>query len=80
MDLEELTPYEGTAMVQEIYTYQQMVGSINYPAMITRPDVTCTAQRLAEFLTNPGLAHQAVAQKCIKYLYKMRFLALSYSM
>ncbi len=57
-----------------------MVGSINYPATITRPDVTCTAQRLAEFLTNLGPAHQAVAQKCIRYLYKTRFLALSYSM
>ncbi len=78
MDLEELTPYEDTATAQEIHTYQQMVGSINYPAMISRPDIARTAQRLAEFLTNPRLAHQAAAQKCIRYLYKTRFLALSY--
>ncbi len=61
IDLEELTPYEGIIMVQEIYTYQQMVGSINYPTIITRPDVTYTVQRLVEFLTNPRPAHQAVA-------------------
>ncbi len=57
MDLEELTPYEGIATAQEIHTYQQIVGSINYPAMITRLDVTCIAQRLAEFLTNSRPAH-----------------------
>ncbi len=78
MDLEELTPYEGTVTVQEVHTYQQMVWSINYPATISRPDITYTAQRLAEFLTNPGLAHQVAVQKYIRYLYKMRFLALSY--
>ncbi len=57
-----------------------MVGSINYPATISRLDIAHTTQRLAEFLTNPRPAHQVAVQKCIKYLYKTRFLALSYGM
>ena len=31
----ELVPYQGTATPQTIFGYQQKIGSINYPAVIT---------------------------------------------
>src|ERR1700721_989903 len=36
----ELVPYEGTATAQQIYAYQQRVGSLNFNAVITRPDIS----------------------------------------
>ena len=44
----------GTATKQEIFAYQQRVRSINYAAVITRPDVAYAVFKLSEFLTNPS--------------------------
>ena len=76
---EDLVPYEGQATPQEIYAYGQRVGSINYPAVMTRPDVSFAAQKLAEFLTNPGPRHLAAANRTIAYLYGTRKRSIQYS-
>ena len=55
-----------------------LVGSINYPAVITRPDVAYTASKLAEHLQNPGLIHIAAAERCIRYLDTTRYHALEF--
>jgi hypothetical protein len=47
---EELIPYEGKATAQEIYAYQQRVSSLNFAAVITRPDIACAAFKLLEFV------------------------------
>jgi reverse transcriptase-like protein len=76
---EELVPYEGTAMPQEIYAYQQKVGSLQYAATITRPDLARTTSKLSEFLQNPSPQHHRAADQALSYLQKTRTLAIEYS-
>ncbi|ODM16171.1 hypothetical protein SI65_08605 [Aspergillus cristatus] len=52
-----LTTYDGTASPKNIHHYQQKIGSINYAAITTRPDVAKIASHLATFMTNPGPEH-----------------------
>jgi len=42
-----LTTYNGTASLKDIHHYQQKIGSINYAAIATRPDVAKIASHLA---------------------------------
>lgn len=57
----DIQPYDGKATDQEIYAYQQRVGSINFAAVVTRPDVAFAASQLATALCNPSPAHLATA-------------------
>jgi Reverse transcriptase (RNA-dependent DNA polymerase) len=75
----DLLPYEETATPQQIYAYQQRVGSINFAAVITRLDVAFTASRLATFLCNPSPAHLAAADQTITYLFRTRTYGIEYS-
>jgi hypothetical protein len=76
MIMDEILAYEGKATPQEVVGYQQRVGSINYPAVITRPDIARAAQKLAEFLINPGPAHYAAADRVITYLKGTKYHSL----
>jgi hypothetical protein len=76
---DELQPYEGEATAQEIHAYQQRVGSINFSAVITCPDIAFTASRLSTFLCNPSPTHLAAANQTIAYLYKTKTYAIEYS-
>jgi hypothetical protein len=78
MATDELLPYTKQASPQEIYRYQQKIGSLTYATVITQPDVSQTASKLAEFLTNPSPTHHAAADRAIRYLYNYRNLALEY--
>ena len=58
----------GTATAQQILTYQQYVGSINFAATTSRGDVAFAASKLSEFLTNPSEHHSAAALRTMQYL------------
>ena len=45
---------------------------------MTRPDVSCAIQKLAEFLVNPSPLHRAAADRTIAYLYGTRRRAIQY--
>ena len=68
----------GTATNQEILAYQQRVGSINYAAVITRPDIAYSASKLSEFLTNPSQAHLNAADRVISYLIHTKYLGIQF--
>lgn len=78
MSTTSLEPYAGTATDQEIYAFQKKVGSLNYAAIVTRPDIARACQKLAEFLRNPGPEHHAAADRVISYLRCTKTLALEY--
>ena len=78
MAIEELLPYEGTATAEEIKLYQRKVGSVQYPATITRPDAAKATAKLSQFLCNPGPQHQHAVDRLICYLNTTRFLALQF--
>lgn len=75
---DHLRPFEGQATKQEIHLYQQKVGSVNYAAVVTRPDIARTTQKLAEFLMNPGPEHHVAADRLILYLKGTKTLALQF--
>jgi hypothetical protein len=78
MAMDELLPYTEQASLQEIYRYQRKIGSLTYATVITRPDVSRTANKLAEFLTNLSPIHHAAADRAIRYLFHHCNLALEY--
>jgi hypothetical protein len=58
---DELRPVDSTASKQDIYTYQQRVGCLLYSTTIKRPDAACAANKLSQFLQNPGPVHLEAA-------------------
>ena len=75
---EEHIRNSGTATKQKIYAYQQRVGSINYAAVITRPDIAFACSKLSEFLTNPSKIHLAAADRVIQYLAHTKHLSIKF--
>jgi hypothetical protein len=76
MGMQQLVPNEDIADHATTHLYQRKIGSILYPAVISRPDIAFTAARLSSFLTNPSPDHMAAANRCIQYLYGSRHLAI----
>ena len=74
MTIDPLVKNPGTALPQEIYLYQQKVGSLLYATTITRPDAARTANKLSEFLSNPSKEHLDAVDRAISYLYGVKSL------
>ena len=83
LPVEDLTQYvresDDPASTSAIFGYQQRVGSVLYPACLTRPDVAFSASHLAEFSANPHEAHINAIDRVIAYLVKSKTLAIEYS-
>ncbi len=79
MTTERLDTYAGTATKQDVYLYQQQVGSLNYAATITRPDIAPAASYLAQFLLHSGPVHRAAVDPVISYLFHTRYLDIQFS-
>src|SRR5436305_3276499 len=75
----DLVPYKGTTIAQEIYAYQQRIGSINFNAIITRLDISKTMSKLLEFLQNLSPTHYVVANQTLEYLVVTKFLAIEFN-
>jgi Reverse transcriptase (RNA-dependent DNA polymerase) len=75
----KLYPYDEKSTAQDIYAYQQRVGSLSFAAVITRPDISHTVSKLSRFLRNPSPDHIKAANHAISYLYATRTLAVEYS-
>ena len=78
LPVEELSKYvrEDQASPQAVFGYQQRVGSIQFAASATRPDVAKHASKLAEFLQNPAPEHIQLADRVIQYLHHSKLLAI----
>lgn len=75
---EELSKSTTQASPQEICAYQQRVGSINFAAVITRPDIAYSASKLLEYLTNPSQYHLECANRVLLYLAHTRNLSIEF--
>lgn len=73
-----LESYTGTATPSQIHGYQQKVGSVNYPSVWSRPDISKAVSKLAEHLLNPGPKHIEAVDWCIGYLLGTKFLGLEF--
>ena len=68
LPLESTTRNTLKASPNDIYLYQQKVGSINFAATVTRPDAAHAASMLSEHLTNPSERHLQLAHRVLDYL------------
>jgi hypothetical protein len=59
--------------------YQQLVGSMAYISVFTRPDISLTHSVLSRYLTNPGEQHLRAAIHAWRFLIRTRNLALKTS-
>ena len=57
--------------------YRQLIGSLVYLALGTRPDIAHTVQHLSQFLDNPGRNHWDAAIRTVRYLKGTRTLGLT---
>ena len=61
-------PANFNATRQAKKQYQELVGSLMWPATITRGDIAATVSKLAMYLTNPTTEHHEAALHCAEYL------------
>ena len=59
--------------------YQSIVGHLQYAAISTRPDLSFSVSKLAQFSKNPSEAHMKQAKHCLRYLKGTKDLCLRYS-
>eukprot|EP00163_Fabomonas_tropica_P001311 TRINITY_DN10_c0_g1_i1.p1 TRINITY_DN10_c0_g1~~TRINITY_DN10_c0_g1_i1.p1 ORF type:complete len:559 (+),score=71.65 TRINITY_DN10_c0_g1_i1:583-2259(+) len=58
--------------------YRSLVGSLNYIAQVSRPDITFAVSALSRFLANPGPVHFQAALRVLRYLRTCPDLPLKY--
>ena len=79
MSLDELIPYDKTATKDQVYVYQQRIGSLTFAATTTRPDILFATAKLAQFLTNPSSTYLHTANRVLSYLHYIKHLAIEFS-
>jgi hypothetical protein len=67
------------ALPGEVFTYQQKVGSVNFTATISRPDIAKAVSMLSEHLQNPSIECQDAIDHVLRYLYTTRYFAIQFT-
>ena len=65
---EPLLPNDKTATEAEVIKYQEMVGSIMFVMIETRPDIAFATSMVSRFAKNPSKAHFEAVKRIIRYL------------
>jgi len=60
-------------------TYQELMGSLNYLAMTSRPDITFAVSKLSQFNNNSTLTHFKAAKRVLRYVIHTRHYSLKYN-
>jgi hypothetical protein len=64
-----LTPYEKTK-------YREMIGSLMYVTVMTRPDISFAVSTLSQYLENPHTTHLKAVTRVFRYLLGTKHLKL----
>lgn len=59
--------------------YKQLIGSLMYVALATRPDILYAVTKLSQFSSNPGKTHWLQAKRVLRYLAATKNINLMYS-
>lgn len=70
--------FEGKASNDQIYGYQQKIGSLNFAAVTTRTDISYSISKLSEFLQNLGPMHNHAAEHLLMYLASTKNYSLKF--
>jgi len=60
-------------------SYAQLLGSLQFLANVTRPDIAYIVNRLASYSTNPSLQHTTAIKRILQYLSGTREYRIKYS-
>ena len=58
--------------------YSEAIGSVLWPAVVSRPDIAFAVGILSQFIQNPGQAHWEALKRVISYLDTMKDLWLTF--
>jgi hypothetical protein len=73
--LEEGSTTDNTAAIK---AYRPLVGSLNYAAVVSRPDIADAVGQVARFLAKPSQAHWTSAQRILRYLKSTQDMGIIY--
>lgn len=59
--------------------YQIAVGALNYFAVASRPDISCTVHKLARYNNNPGPCMWKAVKHLLRYLQETKDLRMTFS-
>ncbi|PLW54810.1 hypothetical protein PCANC_05677 [Puccinia coronata f. sp. avenae] len=79
LHLQKATSDELTQFAALGVNYQALVGSLNYLAILTRPDIAYSVSKLSQFLERPGISHFRAAVQVFRYLHHTKSLGLLFS-
>ena len=75
----QLVPFEGIASTSTRSAYQQIIGSLMYAAIVSRPDLAYAVNSLARYAANPAPEHLTAAKHVLRYLAGTTTLGLHYN-
>ena len=52
----------------DVTLYQSAIGSLNYAAICTRPDLATVVGKLGKFMQNPGKEHWVAVKRVLRYI------------
>jgi len=58
--------------------YASLIGSLQYLAIATRPDIAFAVNRLASYTANPSLEHYGAAKRLLRYIKGTRDYGITY--
>ena len=71
------TTHAGKAIMANL-PYRQLLGSLMYLVVSTRPDLALAMSRLSCFSQNPGMVHWRAALKILAYVHSTQDVGLLY--
>ncbi len=74
-----LVKYEDQVSTSEIKKYQQIIGSLLYVQIGSRPDISFAVACLSQFTSNPSQQHLHLAKYVLAYLNTTKDYALCYT-
>jgi hypothetical protein len=78
IDLRPTDPDEP-ALPKSSYPYRELIGSLNYLAMVLRADIAFAVSYLARFQQHPSIHHWDAAKHVLRYLQATKDFGLTYS-
>lgn len=70
---------EEERKLMENVPFRELVGSLQYLAQSTRPDISFAVNVVSQFCQNPGKAHWIAAKRILRYLKGTKSMKLTYS-
>ena len=72
--------YENTSLLQNTHLYQQLVGLINFVAIIIKSDIAFVVSMFSEHLTNLSQCHIKLACRVMHYFDQIRFYLIFFDL